>query len=115
MYEPVEDGIGEGVITDGGIPLVDGQLADHHGGGAVVAVIRDVHEVVALCGVEGVHAPIVDDEQPGPGKLAQELVVAAVGFGLGECQEQAGQADVAGGIALQAGLVCQGAGDEGFA
>ena len=56
MYEPLEDGIGEGVIADDGIPLVDRQLADHHGGGGVVAVIRDVHEVVALCGVEGVLA-----------------------------------------------------------
>ena len=30
MDKPVEDGVGEGVIADDGIPLVNGQLADHH-------------------------------------------------------------------------------------
>ena len=60
MYEPVEDGIGEGVIADGGIPLVDRQLAGHERGAGVIAVIHDVHEVMALCGIEGVHSPVTD-------------------------------------------------------
>ena len=115
MYQPVEDGVGEGVIADGGIPLVDGQLAGHECGAGVVAVVHDVHEVMALCGVAGVHAPVIDDEQPGPGKLAQEFVVAAVGLGLSEGEEQAWEAVVAGGVSLQAGLVSEGAGDKGFA
>jgi len=27
MFEPVEDGIGKGVVANGGIPLFDGQLS----------------------------------------------------------------------------------------
>ena len=81
----------------------------------MIAVIHDVHEVMALCGVECLHAPVIDDEQPGPGKLEQEFVVAAVGLGLGERQEQARKAVVAGGQSLSAGLVSEGAGDKGFA
>ena len=115
MDQPVEDGVGEGVIADGGIPLVDGQLAGYQGGGGLVAVVHEVHEVVALCGVEGFHAPVIEDEQSGVGKLAQEFVVAAVGLGLGECQEQAGHTVVAGSVPVPAGLVAEGAGDEGFA
>ena len=70
---------------------------------------------MALCGVESVHAPVIEDEQSGFGELAQEFVVAAVGLGLGEGQEQACQAVVAGGVSVPAGLVAEGAGDEGFA
>ena len=115
MDKPVEDGIGEGVIADGGIPLVDGQLAGYQGGGGLVAVVHEVHEVVALCGVEGVHAPVIEDEQSGFGELVQEFVVAAVGLGLGEGEQQACHTVVAGGVSVPAGLVAEGAGDKGFA
>ena len=114
MHQPVEDGIGEGVIADGGIPLVDGELAGYQGGGGLIAVIHEGHEVMALSGVEGVHAPVIEDEQLGLGERVQELVVAAVGLGLGEGEEQAGEAEVAGGVSLPAGRVAEGAGDEGF-
>ena len=53
---------------------------------------------------EGFHAPVIEDEQSGVGKLAQEFVVAAVGLGLGECQEQAGHTVVAGSVPVSAGL-----------
>ena len=76
MYQPVEDGVGEGIIADGGNPLVDGQLAGHECGAGVVAVVHEVHEVMALCGVAGVHAPVIDDEQPGACELVEEFVVA---------------------------------------
>ena len=69
VYESVEDGIGEGVIADEVIPLVDGQLAGDEGGGALVAVIHEVHEVMALCGVEGFDTPVIKDEQVGIGEL----------------------------------------------
>ena len=80
----------------------------------MIAVIHDVHEVMTLGGVECLHAPVIDDEQAGVGGLVEECVVAAVGLGLGECQEQARQAVVAGGIAVPAGLVSEGAGEVGF-
>ena len=92
MDKSVEDSIGQGVIADDGIPLVDGQLAGYQGGGGPVTVVHDMHEVVALCGVEGLHAPVIEDEQPGLGELAQECVVAAVGLGLGEGEVKAREA-----------------------
>ena len=70
---------------------------------------------MALCGVECLHAPVIEDKQPGFGELLQEFVVAAVGLGLGEGEEQAREAEVAGGLPLQAGPVAEGAGDKGFA
>ena len=69
MDEAVEDGVGEGVIPDGGIPLVDRELTGYQGGGMLVAPIHAMHEVMALCGVEGFHALVIEDEQSGSGEL----------------------------------------------
>ena len=105
----VEDGISEGVIADGGIPLVYRQLAGHECRGGEITVIHDVHEVMALCGVESFQAPVIDDKQPGVSELVKEFVIAAVGLSLCECEEQVRQAIAAGGHTLPAGLVSQGA------
>ena len=40
------------------------------------------------------------DEQPGLGELVEEGVVAAVGLGLSQGEEQARQTDVTGGVSL---------------
>ena len=42
-------------------------------------------------------------------------MVAAVSLGLGECKQQARQAVIAGRVTVQAGIVSQGTGQEGFA
>ena len=57
-----------------------------------MAVIHDLHEVMALGRGECLQAPIIDEQQPDFGGLSQQFVVAAVGLGLGECKQQARQA-----------------------
>ena len=115
MYQPVEDGVGEGVIADGGIPLVDGQLAGHECGAGVIAVIHDVHEAMALCGVASVHAPVIDDEDLGSRQGVDEFGIASVPFGDAQVLEESGQAQVQGGVAGSTGAVRQGTGEPGFA
>jgi hypothetical protein len=88
VHEAVEDGVCEGVVTDAGIPLVGGQLADHGGGGVAVAIVHDLHEVIALGGLQGFESPVIDNEQTHLGQLRKPLVVAAIGLGLVEFQEQ---------------------------
>ncbi len=41
MDETVEDGVGQGGITDDRVPLIDRLLTGHDGGPDVVAVLQD--------------------------------------------------------------------------
>lgn len=59
VHEPVQDGIRQGVVTDGGIPLIGGQLADDHGRVSAVPVIHDLHQVIPVCRFQGFQAPVV--------------------------------------------------------
>lgn len=80
----------EDSIANDSIPLVDGQLAGYQCGTGLIVIVHKVHKVIDLCGVEGIHAPVIEDKQSGFDELMQEFVIAAVGLGVGEDQEQAG-------------------------
>ena len=64
MDEAVEDGIGDGWIADGLVPLVDGQLAGDDGGCLSVAIFEDLQQVASLLGVQDGQTPIVENEEP---------------------------------------------------
>jgi hypothetical protein len=63
MDQAVEDAVGVGGVADQRVPLIDGELAGDDGGAAAVAVLKDLQEVVAGCGVERLEAPVVEDEE----------------------------------------------------
>ena len=67
MNEAVEDGVSEGRIADGFVPMLDGELTCDDGGSATVAVLEDFQEVTALWGGEDGQAPIVYDQHIHPG------------------------------------------------
>ena len=60
MHEPVEDGIGVGGFADHFVPVLDGQLAGHQGGAALVAVLEDVQQIAALGRGEFRKSPVVN-------------------------------------------------------
>jgi hypothetical protein len=41
VHEPIEDGIGERRLADGGVPLLDGDLASDDGGATLVALVDE--------------------------------------------------------------------------
>lgn len=86
VHQPIQDGVGQGVVTDGGVPLIGRQLADDHGRVSAVPVIHDLHQVVAVRRAQGFQAPVVQDQQVYFGQLAQSFLVGAIRFGL--CQFQ---------------------------
>jgi hypothetical protein len=51
--EPVEDGIGQGVIADGFVPMLQRKLAGDEGGLSSDPVLQDLEEISALGGSEG--------------------------------------------------------------
>ena len=69
--EAVEDGVGEGRLTDEIVPAVDRELAGDQGGGATVAIVDDLQQIATRVGVQGCQAPIVENEQLDPAEGRQ--------------------------------------------
>jgi len=57
--QPVQYGVGQGGVADGGVPLVDGQLAGGDGGAAVVAIFEHFEQVAAIFGIGLGQSPVV--------------------------------------------------------
>ena len=71
VHEAVEDGVGQGRITDGVVPLLDGKLAGEHGRADAIAVLDDFEQVAAVLGGELGEAEVVDDEDLGLGERGE--------------------------------------------
>ena len=78
MHQPVEDGVGERGIADGGVPLVDGNLAGHDGGAALISIVDDFEQIAAVGVGHRRHGEIVEDQEIGLGKRLHELRIASV-------------------------------------
>ncbi len=63
VHQAVEDGVGDGGIANGLMPVLYGELAGHHGGPPSVPVLQDLQQVSALIGGQGRQSPVVEDQQ----------------------------------------------------
>jgi hypothetical protein len=88
VHEPVEDCVGEGRLSDDLVPGFQRELAGNDGRPAAVTFLDDFHEVAALHGREAIRPPIVEDQQSGTGKLAEQPVEAAIATGEFELGEE---------------------------
>ena len=78
MDQAVEDGIGQGRVADGGMPVRHGQLAGDDGRSSAVAFLEDLQEIVPGLGVERFEAPIIQNEQLDAAEGTGDADVAAV-------------------------------------
>jgi len=69
--QPVQDGIGQGGVADGGMPVFDGQLAGHDGRARSVAVVEHLKQVAPVGIVEHGQSPVVNHERVYPGQLLE--------------------------------------------
>src|SRR5574338_1416506 len=60
--EAVEDGVGVGRVADDVVPFVDGQLAGEDGRAPAVAFFQDLEKIMARLRIEGLEAPVVEDQ-----------------------------------------------------
>src|SRR3954469_12884415 len=81
----------------------------------IVAILHDLQEVARLLGQQRLGAPVVENEQVGPGELAQELAVAPVAAGQRQRRKQARHAVVQDREVLPASLVPKRAREPTFA
>jgi hypothetical protein len=58
--ESVEDGVGDGGVTEGLVPLLDGQLAGDDGGATPGAILDDLEEVGSLLVGERLHREVIE-------------------------------------------------------
>ena len=113
--ETVEDGVGEGWVADGFVPVLDGQLAGDDFRGATLAVFENFQEVAALGDGENGETPIVDYQHIHAGDGLEVAFVAAVTASKSEGFEHARCALIEDGPPVTARLVAEGAGDPTFA
>jgi len=79
VEEPIEDGIGDGRLTDAGVPLVDRKLAGNDGRAGAMAIVHDLEQVIALLFLGGAGAPVVDDQYVDTLEAGEQSGVSAVG------------------------------------
>ena len=107
MHEAVEDRVGEGRIADDLMPGIDRQLAGDQRRAGAITVLDDLHEVAPLVGREPVWAPVIEDQQIGLGKRAEQTREAAVSVGQFEIGKEARHTCVMHRIAITAGSLRQ--------
>ena len=87
MDQPVADSIGDGGVGDDGVPVLGFKLTGDDGGGISIPVLEDFEEVFALRRGQDFKAEIIEDEDVGFGKAAQEGEVSAISPSLSEFVE----------------------------
>ncbi|MCP1845628.1 hypothetical protein ACVIHI_008903 [Bradyrhizobium sp. USDA 4524] len=97
------------------MPLGNGQLGGNQGRFAPIALFEDFEEIKALLIIEGVGAPVVEDEQIDAAERPQEPRVAAVAARQSEIGEQPRDTLIEHGAIVAAGRVAERRGEPALA
>ncbi len=114
MHHPVEDGVGQGGVADGGVPLRHRQLADDGDRGPCVALVHQFQEVVAVDRLQRAQPEVVDDDQLHRTEPLHDPEELTGGARLPEQLQQRRHAQVANRMVQQAGGVPDGTGQIGL-
>jgi len=63
VNEAVQDGVGVGIVAYRVMPGRHWKLAGDDGGAAAIAIFQDLEQIMACLGIEGLEAPVVQDQQ----------------------------------------------------
>ena len=78
VHDAIEDGVGQGRIVEVGVPVFDRQLTGDQCGFAGDAIVEQFEQVIAFGLADRSEAPIIEDQEVGPGELLQAAAEAAV-------------------------------------
>lgn len=115
LQDPVQNGVGDGGLSHGLVPEVDGQLAGDDRRAQAGPVLNDLEGVGGLVGAERPEQEVVDQQYVDAGPRGHEAGQATVDPGDGQLVEHAAGPQVEGAVAPADGGVGQGAGEEGLA
>ena len=110
--QPVENAIGQGLITDLLVPLGHREFAGQDHRSPLVAVLADFQEVPALGIGQRRHRPVVDHQRIQTGQPGEQRAQTAVGAGQRQVAKQLGGPRIEGRKPIPAGFLGQGAGQE---
>lgn len=114
MHQPVQDGIGQRVITHTAVPFIRWQLAYHYRGISTVTIVHQLQKIVALCREQRLQPPVNQDKQLCFRQLCKLLPVAAIRPAVRQFNQQPAQSPVLHAVALLAGIVAQRTSHVGF-
>jgi len=112
--QAVEDGVGDGGISDLFVPVIHRKLTGDDGGDMTVSLLDDLQEVSSFGIGHGSEPEIVNHQDVDPGDFVDDLSIASIAFGHSHLVEELGGPDVESAVSFPAGLVGQGASQEGF-
>jgi len=81
MDQSVEDGIGDGGITDLFMPVLHGELTGNDGGSVAVSFFKDLQEVSSFGVGHGGETKIINHQDMGLGEFVDGFPVASVSLG----------------------------------
>ena len=115
MDEAIQDGVSQGGIADGVVPVLDRELAGDDGGAAAMAIFEDFQQIASLRWGEDGQTPVVQDQKVQFGDGLEHAGVASVTPGQGEGLEETWDAVIDDAAPVPTGFVTQGAGNPAFA
>src|ERR1700745_4144680 len=111
----IENGICHRWVCDHLVPVLDRQLAGDDGGAAIVPVIDNLQEIVALIESEGREAPIVEDQQIDAREGAQQTHMTTITARHSQCAEQPRSPLIEHTAIVATGFVAERTSEEAFA
>jgi hypothetical protein len=73
LHDAVQDSVGDGGVTEPGMPVIHRQPAGDDRGLASGPVVDDLQQVRSRHAVDGAHAPVVEHQEVGFAQLQQPL------------------------------------------
>ncbi len=110
MAEPVENGVGEGRVSDGLVPMIHWQLAGDDGRSASLAVLDDFQQIPPFGRSEYAQPPIIKDQDVDLGERFEKAGVTPISLGNGEGLEEARNTEIGDRPTVTASLVTERAG-----
>ena len=111
VHQAVQDGIGDGRLSDELVPHGDGDLGGHDGALDTHPILKDLVEKQAALVVQGLQAEVVEDEQILLGDALEFLHMGVVHFGDLEVGEELPGVVVGHLVAMVARLIAEGGGE----
>lgn len=115
MHQPIQNGVSQGGITQDLMPVLHRQLAGDQRGPAPMSILEDFQQIMLLLFAERIQAPVIKDDEVGPGHGFEELVIPSVAFGNVEVMQEPGEAEVKSVVAFPAGFMSESTGKIRFA
>src|SRR5256885_5882382 len=105
--EPVEDGVGDGRIGDGLVPVIDRELAGHDGRAAIVPIVDDLQQIATLIMRQRGEPPVVEDQEFDACKRFEQPPMTAITACYRQGIEQPWHTLIEDGAIVSAGLVTE--------